>query len=322
MMPPPASAISPTRAQRSAEPSVEFEQHRRAFAPAMEFIIISGLSGAGKSVALHTLEDVGYACIDNLPLFLLRDLALGLKSATGNGKPETPGTAVGIDVRNGPDHLVEAPRIIDELKAHEIRVRLIFLDADSEILIQRFSETRRKHPLTRNERPLIEAIDLERRLLEPLRSVADACIDTTRTNVHELRDLVRESLNGAPSLHASILLQSFGFKKGVPSSVDFVFDVRCLPNPHWEPALRALTGRDQAVADFLEKSPEVAQMHQDLIRFLDRWIPRFETDGRSYLTIAIGCTGGQHRSVYMVEALHRHLDRAGHRVMVRHRELP
>jgi UPF0042 nucleotide-binding protein len=288
----------------------------------MDFIIVSGLSGAGKSVALRTLEDIGYYCIDNLPLFLLRELALGLQTSGPGPFGEYVGTAAGIDARNQPDHLADLPRLIGELRQHGIGCQVLFLEAGTETLMKRFSETRRKHPLTRDERSLEEAIGLERKLLEPLRQVAERQIDTTHTNVHELRDLIRERLTSTRAVRASVLLQSFGFKRGVPEGVDFVFDVRCLPNPHWQKELRALTGRDAPVMAFLEKSPEVEQMRIDLTGFLDRWIPRFETDGRSYLTIAVGCTGGQHRSVYMVETLRRHLAEHGHRVLVRHRELP
>ncbi len=288
----------------------------------MDLIIVSGLSGAGKSVALHTLEDIGYSCIDNLPLFLLSELALGLLRTRVDRPSDFAGTAVGIDVRNQPEQLRDLPEVIQDLKGRDIDCRVLFLDAGTETLIKRFSETRRKHPLTRTDRSLAEAIALERELLEALQQVADSCIDTTHTNVHELRDLVRERIGGRTAAQASVLLQSFGFKKGLPQGVDFVFDVRCLPNPHWQPKLRSLTGLDTDVAQFLEAAPEVAEMRGDIIRFFDRWIPRFETDGRSYLTIAIGCTGGQHRSVYMVEALKRHLVDTGHRVLVRHRELP
>lgn len=288
----------------------------------MDFIIVSGLSGAGKSVALHTLEDLGYSCIDNLPLFLLRDLAIGLTRDGGGARQDIIGTAVGIDARNGAGHLDELPALIDDLCASGVHVRVLFLDADNDTLIKRFSETRRKHPLTSPERALSEAIEHERELLEPLKQLAESRIDTSRTNVHELRDMVRTSLSGADTARASVLLQSFGFKHGVPGGVDFVFDVRCLPNPYWQPALRPQTGLDAPVIEFLEGAPEVVAMREDLIRFLDAWIPRFETDGRSYLTIGIGCTGGQHRSVYMVEALGRHFSAGGHRVLVRHRDLP
>jgi UPF0042 nucleotide-binding protein len=287
----------------------------------MELIIISGLSGAGKSVALRTLEDIGYVCIDNLPLFLLHDLALGLKQTRPEGGDGRGGTAIGIDARSGPELLDQVPGVIDTLKAQGIAIRVIFLEADTPTLVTRFSETRRKHPLTGAERPLAEAIELERRLLQPLRRVAATQIDTSSTNVHELKELVRESLNRRGRGQAPVLLQSFGFKNSIPSAADFVFDLRCLPNPHWQPALRPLTGMDQEVAAFLERSPEAMQMRDDLIAFLDRWVPRLETDGRSYLTIAIGCTGGRHRSVYMVEALRRHFEAQGHQILVRHREL-
>ncbi|WP_295542478.1 RNase adapter RapZ [uncultured Thiohalocapsa sp.] len=287
----------------------------------MDLLIVSGLSGAGKTVALRTLEDIGYYCIDNLPLFLLRELALGLRRTHLNAGTETrQGAAVGIDARNQPDVLADLPRLSDELREQGIACRIIFLHADTHTLIRRFSETRRKHPLTGGGLSLAEAIERECELLEPLGRIAEIRIDTTHTNVHELRDLVRERLGGA--VQAAVLLQSFGFKNGVPEGVDFVFDVRCLPNPHWQEDLRRLSGRDTPVIAFLERSPEVGEMCADMQGFLDRWIPRFETDGRSYLTIAVGCTGGQHRSVYVVESLSRHLQAQGHRVLVRHRELP
>jgi UPF0042 nucleotide-binding protein len=287
----------------------------------MDLLIVSGLSGAGKTVALRTLEDIGYYCIDNLPLFLLRELALGLRRThLGASGEARHGAAVGIDARNQPDFLADLPRLTAELREQGIDGRVIFLHADIHTLIKRFSETRRKHPLTGGALSLAEAIERECELLEPLGRIAEIRIDTTHTNVHELRDLIRERLGGA--VQASVLLQSFGFKNGVPEGVDFVFDVRCLPNPHWQEALRPLTGRDAPVIEFLARAPEVGEMCADLQWFLDRWIPRFETDGRSYLTIAVGCTGGKHRSVYLVEALSRHLSANGHRVLVRHRELP
>jgi UPF0042 nucleotide-binding protein len=228
-------------------------------------------------------------------------------------------TAVGIDARNQPELLRELPDLVNKLREN-FDCRILYLEAQSETLIKRFSETRRKHPLTAPDRALAEAIDLERELLEPILSDADLRIDTTHTNVHQLRDLVRERL-GSADHKVSILLQTFGFKHGVPHDVDFVLDVRCLPNPHWQPELRRLTGLDADVARFLEASPEVGEMREDLQQFFDRWIPRFEADGRSYLTVAIGCTGGQHRSVYMGERLRRHFAAAGRRVMIRHREL-
>jgi UPF0042 nucleotide-binding protein len=284
----------------------------------MNLIIVSGLSGSGKSVALHTLEDLGYYCIDNLPLFLLRELALGLEDA---GDTQLKRTAVGIDARNQPERLRDVPALVRELRRRGLECVILYLQAQSETLIKRFSETRRKHPLSGEDRSLAEAIELERGLLEPILSEADLRIDTTHTNVHQLRDLVRDRLGDDAPHKVSVLIQTFGFKHGVPHDVDFVMDVRCLPNPHWQPELRPLTGRDADVARFLERFPEVGEMRADLTDFFERWIPRFEADGRSYLTIAIGCTGGQHRSVYMGEQLRQHLVAHGRKVMLRHREL-
>jgi len=285
----------------------------------MRLVIVSGLSGSGKSVALRTLEDLGFYSIDNLPLFLLKDLALGLKDAVDE---VFSNTAVGVDARSNPGELKNLPDLILAAQARGVECQVVFLDAHTDTLIRRFSETRRRHPLTRQERPLAEAIKLERQLLEPIRQVADIRIDTTLTNVHELRDLVRVRLAGDASPKASILLQSFGFKHGLPQDTDFLFDVRCLPNPHWQSELKPLTGLARPVVEFLESSPDVIAMRNDIAAYFDRWIPLFETDGRFYLTIAIGCTGGQHRSVYLVEALRGHFERSGHKVMVRHRELP
>lgn len=285
----------------------------------MKLVIVSGLSGSGKSIALHTLEDLGYYSIDNLPPFLLKHLALGMSTSLDQAFNHT---AVGVDARADASELENLPELLRAAQDRAIECRVIFLDAQTETLIKRFSETRRRHPLTRGERPLTEAIEMERKLLEPIRQVAEIHIDTTQTNVHELRDLVRASVVGDTSPKASILLQSFGFKHGLPADVDFLFDVRCLPNPHWEPSLKAQTGLDAAVVDFLEGNADVRKMLQDIAGFFDRWVPVFETDGRSYLTIAIGCTGGRHRSVYVVESLRRHFAQAGHKVLVRHRELP
>ena len=285
----------------------------------MRLVIVSGLSGSGKSVALRTLEDLGFYCIDNLPLFLLKDLALGLNDTLDAVFSDT---AVGVDARSNPAELHSLPDLIHAAQGRGVECRVIFLDAHTDTLIRRFSETRRRHPLTRPDRPLAEAIALERQLLEPIRQVADIRIDTTITNVHELRDLIRAHHLGKVSPKAAILLQSFGFKHGIPQDLDFLFDVRCLPNPHWQADLKKLTGRDQPVVDFLEASPNVIAMRDDIAAWFDRWIPHFETDGRSYLTIAIGCTGGQHRSVYLAAALGRHFEQGGHKVMVRHRDLP
>ncbi len=285
----------------------------------MRLVIVSGLSGSGKSVALHTLEDLGFYSIDNLPLFLLKDLALGLNEA----RHETfRNTAVGVDSRTDTQELHKLPDLIQAARESGIDCRVLFLDAHTDVLIKRFSETRRKHPLTRPDRPLGEAIQLERELLEPIARTADVRIDTSNTNVHELRELVQARLGDAATPKASILIQSFGFKNGIPRDVDFIFDIRCLPNPHWQPELKPLTGLDQPVVEFLEASRDVGRMREDIASFLDRWLPAFESDGRSYLTIAIGCTGGRHRSVFMAEALRRQFEQSGYKVMVRHRELP
>lgn len=284
-----------------------------------KLVIVSGLSGSGKSTALHTLEDLGYYCIDNLPLFLLKELVAGLEGANDDAFAKT---AVGIDARNQPQQLGELLELLEPICNGPFECHLLYLEARTEILIKRFSETRRRHPLTALDRPLAEAIELERRLLEPILNNPGLRIDTTHINIHQLRDLVREHLRDDTPHKVSILLQTFGFKHGIPQDVDFVFDVRCLPNPYWQPELRPLTGLDPAVTRFLEDSPEVEAMHNDLARFFGRWIPRFEADGRSYLTIAVGCTGGQHRSVYIAKRLKRHFETGGHQVIVRHRELP
>lgn len=285
----------------------------------MKLIIVTGLSGSGKSIALHTLEDQGFYCIDNLPIRLLQAFADQLIR-----EREAPyqRTAVGIDARNRAEELPLVPTLARRLRDQGIACEILFLDAEHDTLIRRFSETRRKHPLTTPERPLAEAIRLEQRLMEPFQSNADLHIDTTHTTVHELRDILRRRVAERPDDSGSVLLQSFGFKHGVPRDADFVFDVRCLPNPYWQVALRPLTGRDEAVIQFLEQDRQVLEMRDDLISFLDRWVPRFASDGRSYLTVAVGCTGGQHRSVYMVDQIAEHFERRGRRVLTRHRELP
>ncbi len=286
---------------------------------AKKLVIVSGLPGSGKSIALRTLEDLGYYCIDNLPLFLLKELIVGLAGADNDVFSQT---AVGIDARNQPQQLDGLPKLLELVCDGPFECRVLYLEAQTETLIKRFSETRRKHPLTAPDRPLAEAIEFERKLLKPILSNSDLRIDTTHTSIHQLRDLVRERPRDGVPPKVSMLLQTFGFKHGIPQDVDFIFDVRCLPNPHWQPELRSLTGLDPAVAYFLEGLPEVEAMHGDLARFFDRWIPRFEAGGRSYLTVAVGCTGGQHRSVYIAEQLKRYFEAEGRKVMVRHRELP
>lgn len=285
----------------------------------MKLVIVSGLSGSGKSIALHTLEDLGYYCIDNLPVGLLRALAEQLST---QGEPRIEKAAVGVDARNQPQDLGHFSEILDTLRASGIDCEIFFLQADDETLLKRFSETRRKHPLTRENITLAEAIELERRLLDPIAERADMQLDTTHTNVHQLRDLVRELVARRPVRSLSLLFQSFGYKHGVPSDADFVFDVRCLPNPHWEATLRPLTGLDSEVATYLGAQPTVGKMFDQICRFLEEWIPHFEAENRNYMTVALGCTGGQHRSVYLAERLADHFRETRSNVATRHRELP
>lgn len=281
-------------------------------------VLVTGLSGSGKSIALQVLEDVGYYCIDNLPVSLFETLA---RDITTNPSKARDLTAVGIDARSPGNELAHLPDVIKRLRDHGIDCEVVFLDADDAILIQRFSETRRRHPLTDEEHTLDEAIALERETLAPLNEAARLKIDTTRTSLHELRSLIRARVAERQAGEMSILLQSFGFKHGAPRNADFVFDARCLPNPHWQPELRPLTGRDQPVADFLSDDLKVRGMISHLEDFLSQWVPCFEEEGRSYLTIAIGCTGGQHRSVFLVEQLQHRFEAQGREVVVNHREL-
>ena len=281
-------------------------------------VLVTGLSGSGKSIALQVLEDVGYSCIDNLPVSLFETLA---RDITNDPDKARKLTAVGIDARNPGSELKRLPDLIKRLRDHGVDCEVVFLDAEDSVLMQRFSETRRRHPLTDADHDLDQAIQLERDTLEPLLDLARLKIDTTRTTLHELRELIRARVAERDHGEMSIMLQSFGFKHGVPRNADFVFDARCLPNPHWQPDLRPHTGRDRVVAEFLGRDLKVGSMLSDISDFLARWIPCFEAEGRSYLTIAIGCTGGQHRSVYLVEQLTRFFSAQGRTVIHTHREL-
>ena len=281
----------------------------------MKLVIVSGLSGSGKSIALHVIEDLEYYCIDNLPVSMLSALADEIISANH------PFVAVGIDARNIVTELEQFHDKLKELANKGIKSEVLFLSANDNTLIKRFSETRRKHPLSSRETPLNEAITQERNLLEPISSRADLHIDTSSTTVHQLRDLIKDRVSCADNSGISILFESFGFKHGVPNDVDFVFDVRCLPNPHWVPELRALTGKDEAVINYLNSHKDVNEMLSDISQFIEKWIPRFEADNRSYMTISIGCTGGQHRSVYFTERLAATIKDKYSSVLVRHREL-
>lgn len=284
----------------------------------MRIIVVSGLSGSGKTIALQTLEDLDYYCVDNLPFKLIRPLAQEILAASDILPPTV---AVGVDARNFIDELTQFPATLAELRASDLNVEVVFLQADDEILLKRYSETRRRHPLDLGNLPLRDAIRQERRLLEPIVACADLIIDTGATNIYQLRELIRSRIHDTPREAMSLLFESFGFKNGMPADADFVFDVRCLPNPHWEPQLRPLTGLDQPVIDFLDLQPEVKAMLADLRQFLETWLPQFELSDRSYLTVAIGCTGGQHRSVFIADALAHHFSEIRHHVMVRHREL-
>jgi UPF0042 nucleotide-binding protein len=280
-----------------------------------EVVLVTGISGSGKSVALHALEDAGFFCVDNLPPELLPDF-LRLEAERGVRR-----VAIAVDVRTSGSlpHLLP---LLEQLRAEGVAIRSLFLDADTDTLVRRFSETRRPHPLAQpggdQQRALVEAIELERGLLAGLRE-ASTVVDTSELRPALLGAWVRDLLQVGPR-GLTLVFQSFAFKHGVPRDADYVFDVRVLPNPFYIRELRPLTGRDDAVADYLEAQPEAVAMLQDIEAFLRRWLGAFENDQRSYLTVAIGCTGGQHRSVYFVEMLARRFG-AERRALVRHREL-
>jgi len=282
-----------------------------------ELIIVSGLSGSGKTVALRTLEDLGYYCVDNLPAALMPAFVQAISQGAAGLHPKL---AVGVDVRNRAENLNRLPGILAELAQSQIAYRLVFLDTRDDVLIKRYSETRRRHPLSAEGLGLAEAIATERRLLKPMLAIADRIIDTSDINVHQLRRLIITEM-GLASGGMTLLFESFAYRRGVPTDADFVFDARCLPNPHWEAALRPLSGKDGPVRDWLEAKPDVIGFRDDLAKFLDTWLPRFEAEGRSYVTICIGCTGGRHRSVYLAERLSEHFREEHRQVLSYHREL-
>jgi UPF0042 nucleotide-binding protein len=284
----------------------------------MRLIIVSGLSGSGKTVALHVLEDIGYYCIDNMPAALLKSV---VEEVTSGSEQPTELLAVGVDVRNRRKDLEALPQLIDELRAQNIRTEVIFLQANDDVLLQRFSETRRRHPLAEYGAALRAAIDAERDMLAQVINAADLVIDTSRTSVYELAEAIRERVDHRKANTLSVLIESFGFKNGIPADADFVFDVRCLPNPYWDVKLRGLTGLDEEVSNFLDDQKVVFAMYEDILAFLLRWIPEYDNMHRGYLTVAIGCTGGQHRSVYMAEKIGSALGRAHGSVLTRHNEL-
>ena len=278
----------------------------------MELILISGLSGSGKSVALHLLEDAGYYCVDNLPVVMLTVLVRMLKEE-GIAK-----IAVAVDARSG-DGIELLNDKLALLEKEGTRATFIFLHASQETLLKRYSESRRRHPLAAQGQTLEEAIRAESSLLEPISSLGHR-IDTSNLKANALREWIRQFIESAPGSGLTLMFESFGFKHGIPLDADFVFDVRCLPNPHYDNDLRVLTGKNKPVIDFLEAEEEVCRMRDDIARFVSTWLPCFIRDNRNYLTVAIGCTGGQHRSVYIAEWLAREFaDKA--RVLVRHRTL-
>lgn len=287
----------------------------------MKLILISGLSGSGKSVALKTLEDEGYYCCDNLPANLLINF---VKELHFNRQNYTEFAAIGIDARANVETINLIPSLLDNISALGVEVEIIFLYANHQELLRRFSETRRRHPLAQDGRTLSESISYESEVLTNIQDMADLAIDTSQKSAAELRQLIldnygRQQIKSKTGL--TLLLQSFGFKYSVPHDTSFIFDVRCLPNPHWQTELRTLTGLDDKVAKFLRQEPNVSAMIEDIGNFIDNWLSCFEAENRRYLTISIGCTGGQHRSVYVVEQLAARFAAKRNNVLKRHRQL-
>lgn len=282
-----------------------------------KFFIISGTSGSGKSIALQVLEDLGFYCIDNLPASLVPEMAarvLGNDTSDHN-------CAISIDSRNQ-DFIGDLKGSFESLNAFNVETRVLFLDADDNTLLKRYSETRRKHPLSDENTSLFEAIHKERQLLEHLYDIADRRINTTNTTPHELRTIIRDESVETNERATTLLFESFGFKYGNPTDVDFVFDVRCLPNPHWEPDLRPQTGLDEPVRAFLSSKEMTVKMFEQIRDFVDTWLPHFINDNRNYITVGIGCTGGQHRSVYLVSLLQDFFSNNKNiHTLARHREL-
>lgn len=280
-------------------------------------IVISGRSGSGKSTCLNVLEDLGYYCVDNIPASLLGSLAARISLRPDSGENHV---AVSIDARNIPEDLNDFPQLYHQLDRSSLEPQIIFLDANVPTLVKRFSETRRKHPLSNEKLGLMEAIKLEKELLEPIASLASLTIDTSTLSLYQLRDIIKNRVAGSSAQGLALQFQSFGFKNGVPVDADLVFDARCLPNPYWESELRDLTGQDLEVIRFLESHQEVSEMFEDITHYLERWLPRFAENNRSYITVAIGCTGGKHRSVYLCEKLKQHFSDSNANVQVRHKE--
>lgn len=278
-------------------------------------IFISGLSGAGKSVVLHALEDLDYYCIDNFPIKLISSFFAHLNEYPAQ-------IAIGINAHNQEAMMPELLNLIRDSENNlAMGIELIFLEADNDILMKRYSETRRKHPFSNNNSPLQDAISNERSLLTSLAESADLKIDTTRLNVHDLRDLVNRRIAGRDTSNLSIQLISFGFKYSAPHDADFIFDVRCLPNPYWESSLRGFSGKDKEVIEYLDSQPLAHKMADQLSSFISEWLEYFDAENRSYLTIGIGCTGGRHRSVYIVDKLAAVLSDGHDQLIINHRDL-
>ncbi|CAH6783050.1 RNase adaptor protein RapZ [Vibrio chagasii] len=283
----------------------------------MRLIVVSGQSGAGKSVALRVLEDLGYYCVDNLPVNLLNNFVESVRESNQN-------VAVSIDIRNLPKEPQLVTDTLEQLEsATNIDVDVLFLDASKQTLLKRYSETRRIHPLSIGQEKLSleQAIDLEKTLLSPLAEQASIVIDSSDCNLYELSEKVRFKVEGKEKQELIIVFQSFGFKFGLPSDADYVFDVRFLPNPHWEPDLRPMTGLDAPIHSFLEQHQEVIELKQQIQGFVEQWLPMLEKNNRSYLTVAIGCTGGKHRSVYLTQKIGEYFEQLGHQVQIRHASL-
>ena len=283
----------------------------------MRLIVVSGQSGAGKSVALRVLEDLGYYCVDNLPVNLLNNFVKSVRESNQN-------VAVSIDIRNLPKEPQLVTDTLEQLEsATNIDVDVLFLDASKQTLLKRYSETRRIHPLSIGQEKLSleQAIDLEKTLLSPLAEQASIVIDSSDCNLYELSEKVRFKIEGKEKQELIIVFQSFGFKFGLPSDADYVFDVRFLPNPHWEPDLRPMTGLDAPIHSFLEQHQEVIELKQQIQGFVEQWLPMLEKNNRSYLTVAIGCTGGKHRSVYLTQKIGEYFEQLGHQVQIRHASL-
>jgi UPF0042 nucleotide-binding protein len=281
----------------------------------MRIVIVSGLSGSGKSVALHMLEDLGFYCIDNLPAALLNPF---ISHTVSSAEPAYDRSAIGLDARNTTHEIATVPKLIEDLVRGGVDCEVLYLVANDDELLRRFAETRRTHPMSRERASLREAIDSERRLLEPIAHAADLIIDTSRMGVHELRQVVRTHAEQRAAARLSITFESFGYKHGIPGDADFVFDARSLPNPYWEPTLRSLTGRDAEVIRYLESHDSVGRLIDDIGRFIEARIPEYQASSRGYLTVAVGCTGGQHRSVYIVDRLAARFAAAHPQVAARH----